>query len=231
MFDEKVSVLIPYKSDDAYRQRNWEWLKRRYELLMPDAELCIGEVDIKPYCKAAAVNSAARKATRDIYIIADADIAFDVGNMKNAISLLDSHAWVIPYEDRKELNESQTAALIKNSSPSATLSDIDFTGCGNYASGVGSVNIVPRKFFEGAGGFDERFKGWGYEDNAFAMALDTLFGSHIRPKGGLIWHLNHPPSVVHPKKNCDLFHCEYGSLDAFLASERYKSLHFNNLEH
>lgn len=227
MFDERVSVLIPFKSDGSHRLRNWEWLRRRYELLIPDAEICMGDTEIKPYCKAAAVNSAARKATREIFIIADADIAVDKDQMEKAVEMLDNHAWVIPYEDRKELNETQTADLIKNHEPSVRMSDIDFTGCGSYAYGVGSINIVPRKYFEGAGGFDERFKGWGYEDNAFATALDILYGNHVRPKGSTVWHLNHPPAYAHPKENCDLFYSEYGNREAFLASERYKSFHFN----
>ena len=230
MFDERVSVLVPFKSDGGLRLRNWEWLKHRYELLMPNAEICMGDAEIRPYCKSAAVNSAARKATRDIFIIADADIAFDTDQMERAIEMLDNHAWIIPYEDRKELNEAQTLDLTNNREPSVKFSGIDFTGCGSYAYGVGSINIVPRRYFEGAGGFDERFKGWGYEDNAFAMALDTLYGNHIRPKGSVVWHLNHPPAYVHPKENCDLFYSEYGSREAFLVSERYKSLNFNKPE-
>lgn len=224
MFDEKVSVLIPFKSDGGHRQRNWEWVKRRYGLLMPGAEICMGDTDIKPYCKSAGVNSAARIATRDIFVIADADIAFDTDQMEKALEMLGSHAWVIPFENRYELTEAQTVDLINSHEPSVRLSDMDFTGCGSYEYGIGTINIVPRKYFEKAGGFDERFRGWGYEDNAFAMAMDTLFGYHARPKGSAVWHLNHPPACVHPKENCDLFYREYGSRDAFLKSERYKSL-------
>ncbi len=227
MFDEKVSILVPFKSDGRHRLRNWEWLLQRYEMLLPHAEICMGDTDIKPYCKAAAVNSAAKKATRDILIIADSDIAFDTDKLESAVAMLDSYPWVIPYEDRKELTEAQTINLIKQHSPSVKLSEMDFTGCVNYSSGVGSINIVPRSYFEKAGGFDERFRGWGYEDNAFAMSLDTLFGNHFRPKGSVIWHLNHPPAFEHPKKNCELFYSEYGSREAFLSSERYKSLNFS----
>lgn len=88
MFDEKISVLVPFKPDGGYRDRNWSWIKKRYEILMPNAEICVGNSNIEPYCKAAAVNSAAKLATRDIFIIADADIVFDIKDIYSAIKML-----------------------------------------------------------------------------------------------------------------------------------------------
>jgi hypothetical protein len=39
-------------------------------------------------------------------------------------------------------------------------------------------------------GFDEQFIGWGYEDNAFAVACETFGGPVVRLPGPL-WHLHH----------------------------------------
>ena len=54
---------------------------------------------------------------------------------------------------------------------------------------VSSVVVVSRKQWELIGGFDEQFKGWGFEDTAFAAAAAT-FGGIVRMEGEVIhfWH-------------------------------------------
>lgn len=201
MFDNNVSVLIPYKAVDEYREKNFLWIKRRYEAIMPNAEICIGYYNGEPFCKSAAVNNAAKNATRDIFIIADADIAFNIDQIKNAIEALNFHSWVIPYRSLICLDPEKTNELY-NRNPSVTLDDADFQGCYKFGDFkryqlIGGINIVPRKHFEKVGGFDERFKGWGCEDDAFQRALDTLCGKYFRLETTM-WHLYHP---LQSKKN------------------------------
>jgi hypothetical protein len=50
--------------------------------------------------------------------------------------------------------------------------------------------VVPRAVWDAIGGFDERFKGWGWEDMAFQSVVCGLYG-HERLDGD-IWHLWHP---------------------------------------
>lgn len=216
MFDENISVLVPYKPDGGHRDKNWAWIKKRYELLMPNAQICIGQYDGEPFSRSAAINMAAKMASKDIFIIADADVTFDVKQMEVAVQMLSDYVWVIPFYDRKELSEAQTDDLLKKD-PSVTLTDMGFTNCGGHLYNVGSINIVPRKYFECVGGFDERFRGWGGEDNAFQMAMDTLCGTCGRPKQNTVWHLYHPQPVTKTyesptyKANYDLFNRYVGS--------------------
>lgn len=215
MFDEKVSILIPFKSDRAQRDRNWTWIKKRYEILMPRAEICIGETNIVPYCKAAAVNNAAKLATREIFIIADADIVFDINHMEIAIQGLSLYSWIIPYQSINRLTEKQTVNLL-NQDTSISMSDINFTGCTSILGSIGGLIIVPRKYFEKIRGFDERFKGWGAEDDAFYMAMNTILGRNARLKTP-IWHLSHPlASKINYEKNCDLFYKCYINKQAII---------------
>ena len=70
MFDEEVSILIPFKSDGGgYRDKNCAWIKKRYEILMPNAEICIGSSNVEPFSRSASINNAAKSATRNIFII------------------------------------------------------------------------------------------------------------------------------------------------------------------
>ncbi|MFK4998906.1 galactosyltransferase-related protein [Bacillus sp. N9] len=55
---------------------------------------------------------------------------------------------------------------------------------------MGGINVVPRKHFETVGGFDERFVGWGGEDDAFAASLNTLCG-YVKRLDATIYHLWH----------------------------------------
>jgi hypothetical protein len=51
---------------------------------------------------------------------------------------------------------------------------------------------MPRAVFDDLGGFDERFKGWGFEDMAFQSAICGLYGYERIP--GDVVHLWHPRS-------------------------------------
>lgn len=162
---------------------------------MPNAEICMGDYSGEPFCKSVAVNNAAKKATRDIFIIADADIVFNADQIKNAVEVLNSHPWVIPYRSLFRLDYEKTNELCKRN-PDLRLDDADFQGCTklDIRTGyelVGGVNVVPRKYFEKVGGFDERFKGWGGEDDAFQMAMDAICGQYLRIEATM-WHLYHP---------------------------------------
>lgn len=217
MFDRKISILIPYKSDGEYRDRNLSWAKKRYEALMPNAELCIGTCDTEPFCKSLAVNNAAKLATRDIFIIADVDLTFDLKQIAKAILELTSSIWIIPYTTLNYLTLEQTETL-QQMKPSVAIGNINFTAYKerNCKFIYGGINIVPRKHFEKVGGFDERFKGWGYEDDAFQRSLDALCGPHKRIKTAL-WHMYHPPAPKsNHQKNKDLLNKFYGSKDSII---------------
>jgi hypothetical protein len=50
---------------------------------------------------------------------------------------------------------------------------------------------VSREAYEAVGGMDERVRGWGQEDSAFAHAVRTLFGPPVVLAGECV-HLYHP---------------------------------------
>lgn len=78
---------------------------------------------------------------------------------------------------------------------------------GMYEMFAGKINVMKRKTFEKTGGFDERFLGWGGEDDAFVRAVVTLHGP-MKKLPHTIYHLWHPPMNYqqnpHGKKNWEL---------------------------
>jgi predicted glycosyltransferase involved in capsule biosynthesis len=93
--------------------------------------------------------------------------------------------------NRIELSEKDTMELLEKC-PCENLADLGFLDYKVTQPGVGSICIVPRMSFNLVKGFDERFEGWGGEDCAFEMSLDTICGPRYTPQASTIWHLYHP---------------------------------------
>ncbi|MDQ0300700.1 putative glycosyltransferase involved in capsule biosynthesis [Salibacterium salarium] len=193
MFQD-VSILIPYQLDNGPRDKAFKWIADFYKTNMPKAELCIGESTSTLFSRSQAINDAARKATKSIFLIVDADLIFNPLIVKKSIQLLNKHAWVIPFQTINYLTETSTNTIYADSPQWPISHQIEFervkkptkrTPC------VGGCNIVTRKNFERVNGFDERFIGWGGEDQAFMSAMNTLCGPYKRTNTD-IFHLWHP---------------------------------------
>lgn len=184
---KKVSILIPYQPDHGHRDILFNWVWKFYKMHMPDAELCTGKSRSKLFSRSQAINDAAKKAKGDIFVIVDGDIIYDPEIIVQSIKALDKSAWVVPYSKFINLSEQQTQELLKANPKCPT----NIEGPARKYNSVGGINVVPRKNFEKVHGFDERFVGWGREDDAFATAMNTLCGKYTRlPRS--IYHLWHP---------------------------------------
>lgn len=189
---KNVSMLVPYTPDGSYREKNWNWLVQRHELLMPGIEICVGDSNITPYSRAAAINSAAKKSTKDILIIVDADLIFNVTDITNAIHKLSEYEFVLPYNKIVRLSKNETNLLL-NQNPFINLTEINTSESAIWTdknSMVGGICILTKKSFKLLGGFDERFMGWGGEDNAFFKSALYTFNKHLRLDGS-IYHMYH----------------------------------------
>ncbi len=192
MFD-RVSVLIPYQSDgNGPRDCALEWVLGYYAKSMPEIELCIGEISgtEEPFSRSKAINRAYTQATKDIIVIADSDIAYDPYLLKESIALVNSRQWVIPFSRILRLSEDITGLVLQQASEWPLSIKIDMPA-EQASSFVGGFNVLGREAYETVRGYDERFIGWGGEDEAFAYALDTLIGQHVRLDGEMV-HLWHP---------------------------------------
>ncbi|WP_051633787.1 glycosyltransferase family 2 protein [Bacillus sp. UNC41MFS5] len=199
---ENVSIIIPFQTDNGPREAAFKWLVKYYSIVMPKAEIVIGTINENDVNKAKAVNMAAKKATRDIFVILDADIVVTREIIEESIKLLDKAAWVVPFTKIYDVPYELTRNLLKTE-PTGPI-DINKEKCNKvnwlYNGFAGKINIIPRKNFEAVGGFDERFIGWGGEDDAFSHAVNTICGYFVNYKGS-IFHLWHPSSSYHSNPN------------------------------
>ncbi|PFA67800.1 hypothetical protein CN378_09780 [Bacillus sp. AFS015802] len=203
----EISILIPFNSESEIRKRSFEWIKRYYTLAFPESDVCVGTSTGSLFSKAEAVNHAASVAQGEVYVIVDSDIICDPNIIKGSIKLLDTEPWIIPYNKVLDITQNSSTEIL-NTEPLWPLPDALDTNPRNTTGviPVGGINIIKKECFEKVGGFDERFKGWGGEDDAFASSVNTFCG-HFKRIPTSIYHLWHPTEKsknIHYQSNYDL---------------------------
>lgn len=178
------SVVIPYfnPQNDEHRADALGFVAGRWRSDFPDCEIVYGEANGN---RSRARNEAAAQASGDILVICDADTTYvDPAQIERALS--DPH-W------------SRTGVNYKLDRDTTHLVAIDgwwqpelFTYETVWPDSPGGIQVVSAKQFWSIGGFDGGFDGWGYEDTAFCLAMNTIHG---RPSvHGDVIHLWHPTS-------------------------------------
>lgn len=203
----RVVVLVPWRTTGPELTRAWAIARPYYEALgWP-----IYEGD-KPgeFARAAAINAASADAEPwDVAVIADADTVQEEAPLRRAVSMTHDTS-VVPWRTRLKLSLEGTEKLAAGGPGAVSLADLDREDGFAHPSKLlryppsrtGSTVVVSRAAWERAGGFDERFKGWGYEDQAFRVQLGPLVAIP-----GTIWHLWHPhqPRDHRTRANAKLF--------------------------
>lgn len=185
-----VSVLIPWRSGNGERETIFRWTQLRWLDLLPQAELVVAGDKGEPFNRSRARNNAFANSFGDILVIADADtIVPSKGAIEQAIETAEAGEWVLPYDIYYNATQAQTVRLLDRR-PSVDVPEPEEWEFRLTDSSAG-VLVMPRAAFEAAGGYDENFVGWGFEDRAFADALDTLWGP-CRRLPGYVVHLWHP---------------------------------------
>ncbi|WP_338452880.1 hypothetical protein R4Z09_14040 [Niallia oryzisoli] len=188
---EQVSILIPFKGDNGIRSAALQWVIRFYQNVIPEAEICIGENSDSFFNRCKAINAAAEKAPRNIFVLADADVIYDSDLLIESIHSLEKAQWVIPFNRILDLSKEKTEETLKME-PFWPLvfADGNFNEYKIDKMFAGKLNVFTREAFEKAGRYDERFLGWGFDDDAFLLAMNTLCGQFVslnRPIY-LFWH-------------------------------------------
>ena len=185
-----ISLLMPYRPDQGPRDQIFEWTLRYWRSLLPAAQFSVADTEGELFNRSAARNRAFRQSKGDILVIVDADTVIPRTQFLDAWGLVQSGEvpWAIPYTVYYNMCKEDTDSLLGQRS-GKLIEPIRWEH--RLTDSVAGVLIVPRAAFEYVNGYDERFTGWGGEDRAFAMALDSLWGRHGRSDGYVI-HLWHP---------------------------------------
>lgn len=201
--DSGVAVIVPLDdAPDEDRQRAWAFVRDWYGTYFRDWPVIEGFSSARRWVKGDAIRDALARCTADTLVIADADCVTDVTTLAEAVGLVHSRRvpWAVPHDLVHRYDARSTERLLAADFTSApTLTRPPYRG---FAGG--GLLIVPRAAFEATGGIPSAFVGWGAEDEALAVILDTLLGAHWRGSAGLI-HLWHAAQPTKPGEIVELF--------------------------
>ncbi len=208
-----VSVVVPWRGDGAQRDRLWKWCRDRWESLRD-----LGVVDEiiecdsgqEPFTRGTSLNRGVERAAGDVLVLADADTFVD--EIAEALELLASGApWVVAYgwQEYYRVSPADTDAYLAYQLPT-TLRPFRFLEQCVSRSGC---NVLTREGFDRVNGFPETLRGWGYEDDCFVAAMDTLVGPHARTRGFAVQlyheHIEaerfHQPHIAENRRVSDLY--------------------------
>lgn len=197
----RTVFLVPRRDDGGHRDRLWAYCRTRWERLFPDARVYEGHHNDGPFNRSAAINTASANADRDgrwdVGIVIDSDVLLSVSQVRAAIDRAAETGRVTWAHRRwRGVREDATERLTQRKSaplPAELERDemdliVERTNPLSWSCCV----AIPRAVWDDMGGFDERFKGWGFEDMAFMSVVCGLYG-HERIEGDVI-HLWHPRS-------------------------------------
>jgi len=175
-----TSILIPFRGDGGTRDDLWNHLRPRWER-MP-YELVIGrEQGHGPFNISQAFNDAASRATGDNFILFGADQLPYIDRIRWGIEHLEAgKPWVALFAETAGMTRTDTYAILNGYQPDK----IPVTQVAPFCTAI--VGVRRDKWIK----FDERFQGWGGEDTAHRLVLETLYGPSPEPTGRLhcLWH-------------------------------------------
>lgn len=192
-----VVVLVPRRADNGPRDALWTWCKERWQRYHPDYRIVEGHHDDGPFNRSAAINTAARLAGEwDIAVVIDADIFLRASQVKAAVDKARKTGRVTWAHTRwRGLSEDWTKRVVRPKDPRDFGPEIRGVDMDILIEKTNPISwscciAIPRTVWDRLGGFDERFRGWGFEDHAFRAVVCGLYG-HERLKGD-VYHLWHP---------------------------------------
>jgi len=216
-----ITFIVPFRASTEDRTRNLEIALRALRDASagrPDVEVTLVEqdagtrltgiprtlydshillADSGPYNKSWSVNAGVRRSAHERICVLDADLLVDRHVVAAMLRGLDDADMFVPYRRVTWMDEVSTTRTIAAVTEASGSYRID----GSAARGLsidglfGGCFAVRRDFYLEIGGHDERYTGWGGEDNAF----HELAAAHGRTGRGeqVMAHLNHsrPPAT------------------------------------
>ena len=191
----KVVILLPWRPDHGWRDKLWEFCRKRWEENFPDWPIIQGTCDDGPFNRSQAINRASQEAGDwDVALVIDGDTVSDQNAVLRAVAYAFATGGLgIAHDKRVMMSERATRQALAGRLPESRWGQRgNFTV--TYTDSVSCAVAVSRRTWQVLDGFDERFVGWGFEDTAFEVAAQTMTGVPLRREQSTCYHLWHPLS-------------------------------------
>lgn len=184
---DSCAVVVPWRAGCPHRERAWAWVRGQHEATH-SWEVVVAESRPGPWVKAAAVNEAVARSAAEVIVVADADVWCE-GLPAAVEAVLAGEPWAIPHRGVFRLSEHSTDRVLAGEAREWEALGLEQAA---YLGWEGGGFVVARRETLLEVPMDERFVGWGHEDESWALALYTLAGRPWRGRVPLV-HLWHPP--------------------------------------
>lgn len=178
-----ITVCIPWRTDHGWREQLFDWVLRRWQA--SGLEVCVGvDDDGGPINVSRALNRARAQATGDVLVVAAADHVPDPEAATVAAGAAMLHGWAPLFTSTAGITRAATTDLIADV-------PIDVPRSITAQAEVCTALLAVRAdVWDGIGGWDEAFHGWGCEDVAFRAVLETLYPDPpVLPRRSIaLWH-------------------------------------------
>lgn len=192
---DSLSIIIPFRATCERRKEIFDWMIQRYKFQHPSSQIIVADSTQERFNVSEARNIGASQADGDILFFTDADTLTYVDQVRRAFDFIknDPAQWIVGQKEYYIATNETTDIIL--SKPPVTMEDfrhLPMSAVLTDSSSIAGGYMVTREQFDSVRGFDERFVGWGYEDTAFLVAMETLWDYNMRMDNSYVIHLEHP---------------------------------------
>ncbi|GAA1888276.1 hypothetical protein GCM10009837_07650 [Streptomyces durmitorensis] len=183
-----VAVVIPWRPGTSERNAHHEYVRAHLAGLLPDGIHLDVDSGHDPFSRAGSRNEGIRQAATagaDVVVLCDADTLPEPEPLYTAIEAAADGVLHLPYSWYRGLSRDGTQTYLAGAPAADCSTDLA------HEWATGGVLVIQPDAWRQAGGMDEGFTGWGFEDAAYRIAADALLGPTVRHEGA-ITHLWHP---------------------------------------
>ena len=188
-----TAVIVPWRPGCPHRERALNWTLARYSDTLPDVPVVLGGCDPQvPFNRSAAILDGVGQTDADVLIVTDGD-CWSSGLFEALGVVVAGAGWAVPHRMLCRLTADATERVLAGEAPE---DQDDFAERPYRGHEAGTLLVIRRDVLLDVPP-DVRFRAWGQEDDAWALALRALVGKPWRGDRP-IFHLWHPPQ---PRKN------------------------------
>lgn len=178
-------IVVPYR-DDGHRAAACRYVCAQLRSMLPGVPLVLADSGHAVFNRSASRNLGAKLAElTELLVVCDADTIPDPVSLKQCLTFGQRGGLHYPQAVVNYLTEAGTELVLAGEALDPAR--IEFS----LPSAHGGCFVILAEQYRLVGGMDERFEGWGYEDNAWFAAARSALGLPTH-HAGVAWHLWHP---------------------------------------